>query len=381
MSSTSQHLCDLRVATDPTSLPNELAALRSHPQLEVREALIRNPNAPLELLRGPLGSAHPRALLENPIFGWLILEQADLTLWPVKTLEALIQIGYLPPALRELALGFPSFELRRALCEQTQLTAAEIQSLLSITAYGYAAMLRIHGSIEWWQRERWEWRHAADYDADRDFQKLLPLLFKQPNFPTDKLRIFAADESFEVRVAVANHPQISFETFVDLYFDENPSVFSAARRRSEFMAALEEYTGDLVPADHRRLTLELRFALIAHCIPTRMSLYECAGLISPAVRFALARHPCSDAESLERAERLFSVDVCSAVLGHPNTDIVTLHRIRSRLKATHIADMLELANPVSLEAQRLKVLLEASADRWISTKDTMKLLYRLRKDW
>ena len=372
----------LLVATDPQSAAGELLALEQHHRPEVREALVRHPNAPLELLRGALGAAHPQALLENPIFDLLMLEQADLTLWPVETLEALIRIGYLPSALRELALVFPSFDLRRALSDHAQLSAAEIRGLLSERAHEDSAMLRVHPSISWWQRERPSW-HAHMRISTQFLESrtaLLPVLLRQPQFPVDQLMMLITHEYAAVRAAVAQHAQLPSHILVKWLFDHDATVFAAARARRDLAAALELYTRTFTIGKHRRVTPELRYALIAHAVPARVSLYGCANARHPAVRFAVARHPHSDARTLARVAEEFSVDVYSAVLGHPNSDAATLRHIYLYLNAASASAMLELADPASLEARRLMVLLEAYAYSGIKADDVATLLYVLRDD-
>jgi hypothetical protein len=61
--------------------------------IKVREAVVGNPNTPVELLFD-LGAEFPSRLLANPIFMLLLLEKPDLLLdIPTKTFQKWLQLA------------------------------------------------------------------------------------------------------------------------------------------------------------------------------------------------------------------------------------------------------------------------------------------------
>ena len=100
-----------QIATDPDSDPQLLRKIAIGSDWELRRLVAGNPNTPTELL-WQLGLDFPEAILTNPIFRLLQLEQLQLAAeMPQATLTSLLQCEQVPIAFMEYAVGQQDYGL------------------------------------------------------------------------------------------------------------------------------------------------------------------------------------------------------------------------------------------------------------------------------
>jgi hypothetical protein len=100
-----------QMASDPTTKPQLLSQIATQADWQLRQLVASNPNTPTETL-WQLGIDFPEAILNNPIFELLQLEQLDLvTTIPHPTLTSLLQCDHVPTTFMEYAVSQQDYSL------------------------------------------------------------------------------------------------------------------------------------------------------------------------------------------------------------------------------------------------------------------------------
>jgi hypothetical protein len=100
-----------QLASDPTTKPHVLRKIATETDWQLRQLVASNPNTPTETL-WQLGIDFPEAILNNPIFELLQLEQLDLVATiPQPTLTSLLQCDRVPQRFMEYAVSQQDYSL------------------------------------------------------------------------------------------------------------------------------------------------------------------------------------------------------------------------------------------------------------------------------
>jgi hypothetical protein len=100
-----------QIAIDPNSDPQSLRQIATGKDWDLRLLVASNPNAPTDIL-WQLGLDFPEAILNNPIFQLLQLEQLQLAAEvPHATLTSLLQCAQVPQNFMEYAIGQQDYSL------------------------------------------------------------------------------------------------------------------------------------------------------------------------------------------------------------------------------------------------------------------------------
>jgi hypothetical protein len=100
-----------QLAGDPTTKPHVLRKLATETDWQLRQLVASNPNTPTDVL-WQLGIDFPEAILNNPIFELLQLEQLDLVATiPHPTLTSLLQCDLVPTNFMEYAVSRQDYSL------------------------------------------------------------------------------------------------------------------------------------------------------------------------------------------------------------------------------------------------------------------------------
>lgn len=100
-----------QLASDPQTNPEKLRTIAADPDLELRRLVASNPNTPTDLL-WQLGIDFPEAILSNPVFELLQLEQLRLVAQiPHATLTSLLQCERVPKSFMEYAIDSQDYSL------------------------------------------------------------------------------------------------------------------------------------------------------------------------------------------------------------------------------------------------------------------------------
>jgi hypothetical protein len=101
----------VQIAIDPNSDPQSLRKIATGDDWELRRLVASNPNTPTDIL-WQLGLDFPEAILSNPIFGLLQLEQLQLAAEvPHATLTSLLQCEQVPQNFMEYAISQQDYSL------------------------------------------------------------------------------------------------------------------------------------------------------------------------------------------------------------------------------------------------------------------------------
>jgi hypothetical protein len=100
-----------QMASDPTTNPQILRKIATESDWQLRQLVASNPNTPTDAL-WQLGIDFPEAILNNPIFELLQLEQLDLVATiPQPTLTSLLQCDRVPTSFMEYAVSQQDYSL------------------------------------------------------------------------------------------------------------------------------------------------------------------------------------------------------------------------------------------------------------------------------
>jgi hypothetical protein len=101
----------VQIAIDPNSDPQSLRQIATGKDWELRRLVASNPNTPTDIL-WQLGLDFPEAILSNPIFGLLQLEQLQLAAEvPHATLTSLLQCEQVPQNFMDYAVSQQDYSL------------------------------------------------------------------------------------------------------------------------------------------------------------------------------------------------------------------------------------------------------------------------------
>jgi hypothetical protein len=119
----------VQAASDPTTSPRLLRKIATQTDWKLRQLVASNPNTPTETL-WQLGIDFPEAILNNPIFELLQLEQLDLVAKiPHPTLTSLLQCDRVPISFMEYAVSRQDYSLWLAVAYNPHTPGAILENL------------------------------------------------------------------------------------------------------------------------------------------------------------------------------------------------------------------------------------------------------------
>jgi hypothetical protein len=119
----------VQVAIDPNSDPQSLRKIATGKDWELRRLVASNPNTPTDVL-WQLGLDFPEAILSNPIFQLLQLEQLQLAAEvPHATLTSLLQCEQVPQNFMEYAVSQQDYSLWLAVAYNVHTPSTLLESL------------------------------------------------------------------------------------------------------------------------------------------------------------------------------------------------------------------------------------------------------------
>jgi hypothetical protein len=119
----------VQAASDPQTNPQLLRKLAAQTDGHLRQLVASNPNTPTDTL-WQLGIDFPEAILNNPIFELLQLEQLDLVAKiPQPTLLSLLQCDRVPKSFMEYAVTQQDYSLWLAVAYNPQTPSKQIEHL------------------------------------------------------------------------------------------------------------------------------------------------------------------------------------------------------------------------------------------------------------
>ena len=120
---------DPQIAIDPNTNPHILRKIATEPNWELRRLVASNPNTPTDTL-WQLGIDFPEAVLSNPVFELLQLEQLQLAAEiPHATLTSLLQCECVPKSLMEYAVDRQDYSLWLAVAYNAQTPSRLLENL------------------------------------------------------------------------------------------------------------------------------------------------------------------------------------------------------------------------------------------------------------
>jgi hypothetical protein len=118
-----------QLATNPSTNPQLLRKIATEPDWELRRLVAGNPNTPTDIL-WHLGVDFPEALLDNPVFKLLQLEQLNLVAdIPHSTLTSLLQCEGVPINFLEYAVERQDYSLWLAVAYNPHTPSALLENL------------------------------------------------------------------------------------------------------------------------------------------------------------------------------------------------------------------------------------------------------------
>ena len=122
-------ISSVQIAIDPNSDPQSLRQIATGKDWELRRLVASNPNTPTDIL-WQLGLDFPEAILSNPIFQLLQLEQLQLAAEvPPATLTSLLQCEQVPKNFMEYAVSQQDYSLWLAVAYNTHTPSQLLENL------------------------------------------------------------------------------------------------------------------------------------------------------------------------------------------------------------------------------------------------------------
>ncbi|WP_309730467.1 hypothetical protein [Chamaesiphon sp. OTE_75_metabat_556] len=119
----------VQAASDPTTSPQLLRQIATQTDWQLRQLVASNPNTPTDTL-WQLGIDFPEAILNNPVFELLQLEQLDLVATiPHPTLTSLLQCDRVPTRFMEYAVSRQDYSLWLAVAYNPHTPSAILENL------------------------------------------------------------------------------------------------------------------------------------------------------------------------------------------------------------------------------------------------------------
>src|SRR5919199_51525 len=208
-----------QVALNPSTLPELLQKLANSSDATSRLHVAANPNTPTDVLLN-LGNEFPEAVLENPIFSLLLLENPNLVdEIPLSTLRSLLKCETVPVSLLEQAANNIDMEVQLAVATNVQ-TPQTVLAKLMHNYYGEVSnAAQLHVTLAGEMTSGW---HEAALKAikttdftfspylDTDFkpEQCIEQLENRGLVPKFVIKQLAKHEHKSIRQLIARNPNL-----------------------------------------------------------------------------------------------------------------------------------------------------------------------------
>jgi hypothetical protein len=343
-----------QVALNPSTLPELLQKLANSSDATSRLHVAANPNTPTKVLLN-LGSEFPEALLDNPIFPLLLLENPNLVKEiPLTTLLSLLKCETVPVSFLEQAANKSDWQVRLAVAANPQTPKAALAKLGQSSDAQIAELVRLH--VNWAGEMTSGWHEAAREEMqktttlvvikDREYlrelakiglltewviQHLLRLRGNSvidivlqgvaswvDNFP-HILELLAKDNKWEIRLAVAKNPNTPASILEDLARDCYWEIRIAVSQNPSTPASILE---DLA----RDWYWEIKMA-VAQNPNTSARILEQLSRDDDAYEQGVAGNPNTPEKILQQLAQDTSCYVRSSVARNPNIPVRILEQL------------------------------------------------------
>jgi hypothetical protein len=302
------------LAQNPASPSDLLEKLVEHPDPEVHELVVLNPNTPAALLFS-LGQRFPKQLMKNPMFPLLLLESPNLYAeMPEQTLAGLLAQDGTPEPLLEWASGHKSDFIRLAVAHNQAASGGLLRRL------SFDREPSIRRAVSAHPKTPLEVLARLSNDASQEIRQLIA---RNPRTPPYALAILLGDTSPEVRKYT-------------LHNASTPSLMIQSMQRAGASDDFMRLYGppDLAISEDALLYLsrggpKARELAARHPNVTEALLSLLGKDDSPEVRRAVAQHPRASAALLAKLASDPDHDVRWFVARNPGTSQDTLRRLSS----------------------------------------------------
>ena len=293
-----------QVALNPSTPPELLQKLAKSGNATTRLHVAANPNTPTKVLLN-LGSEFPEALLDNPIFPLLLLENPNLVdEIPLSTLESLLKCETVPVSFLEQAANKWDRQVRLAVATNARTPKAALAKLGQSSDAQIAELARLHVN---WAGEITEGWHEAAREA---MQKTTTLVVIQDREYLREL----AKIGLLTEWVIQHLLRLRGNSVIDLVLQ------GVASWVHNFPHILE-----LLAKDNK---WEIRLAVAQNPNTPASILEELARRSDREIRMALAQNPSTPASILEELARDWHWEIKMAVAHNPNTSARILEQLR-----------------------------------------------------
>ncbi len=321
----------LERAEDAGTPPEELARLSLSRDADVRAAVARNPNTPLETLQRSM-LRHADAVLENSILDFLGLEDANwVHALPAWARGALLRSAACPPGWLRAALDehAPMDDALMA-AQNLNLAGEALQSVIAGDAV-VVETLHLHVAAKPVDAGTLEARRVrAALNLERDVE-LLKDASSVGLLEPWVLEVCARAEDLDLALLAARHPRTDAATLEGLALHADSDVRATVLTRelpADLRAWLEGLERAVLPEDAPRLMAHAHGRWLVARRSAEIALLEAVAADPDwRVRQACAQNPHADTATLEKLSSDVDKDVRVAVAAHPRTGRSALARL------------------------------------------------------
>lgn len=329
-----------QVASNPSTLPEELRELAKSGDRTIRQNLAANPNTPTDVLF-ELGAEFPEQVLENPIFSLLLLENPNLANeMPIYTLASLLKLEKVPVFLMEQALnrkdkydiadntlGTASCTVEAivgmALAMNSQAPITVLEKVLKTEDSHLQKAVELHVNIAGEMAAGW-YEEAIDAIPNTNFsienQEIAKRLADKGLMPLFLMDSLARHEDAYIRSFVASHSNISANILEDLARDSNNHVREAVANNPNTPVHLLEQLA-------RDSDKQIRQSVVSNPSISVELLEQMALDTNKLVRRNVAKNPHTPINLLEKMALDKIKVVRASVASNPNTPTKLLEHL------------------------------------------------------
>lgn len=282
------------VAQNENAAPTLLVELAARGDRRTREKVASNPNTPPDKLF-ELGTQFPRQLLDNPVFGLLLLENPNLAEeMSVETLRSLVTQAEVPVAISQGAVSRRDRYISLALTKNPDTPKSILESLVRQVYPRVKEDAKLH--INWIAQREETWGEIARKKVEKAFLEADPL---PPHavFSVRLLGWMAQSEDRELREIAASNPHLPAAIAEELVEDKVQNVREALAKKTTSQSLLHHLAREKAmhssvaanPATHVSILTEL----------SDRALSQMGSQQSWSLLGSIARHPHTSTEILE----------------------------------------------------------------------------------
>lgn len=336
------------VAKNPSADPDLLRELGSSADESTRKAVTANPNTPSDVLL-KLGAQFPGQLLDNLVFGLLILENPNLLAdMPTATLRSLLKRDVVPEGFLEWAAGSSDEGVLLAVAMNLTTPKSALEKLIQSWNTEVAEAAKLHVNWAGEMSEGWDEvalaamkstnlkKNSKDeaklWEVGAISEVLLPVLHtnvlsavaQNPETPEHILKVLGemCDPYYNISRALAQNPQCPPSFLEPLVGSNDRAVRElAAENPNTPFALLQQF--------------QMQIGIVEHPHTDSDTLRELAMSQWEHIRLGVAGHLNTPQDVLEQLATDQDFTVCMAVALSKNTPTTTLEKLVTEAIACH----------------------------------------------